>query len=98
MLIEKYDFSEQDAQEFADFLVPLLDFNPDKRPTAGPCLQHSWLGSVSLPAYGEWIGDCDAVQEGLRNIALADGVVEATSNGIKSKKQLVRNEGSHSKK
>lgn len=98
VLIEKYDFSEQDAQEFADFLVPLLDFNPDKRPTAGPCLQHSWLGSVSLPAYGEWIGDCDAVQEGLRNIALADGVVEATSNGIKSKKQLVRNEGSHSKK
>lgn len=98
MLIEKYDFSEQEAQELAEFLVPLLDFVPEKRPTAGRCLQHPWLSSVSRSVDDARVGDCDAVQEGLRNIALAGGHTEATSNGTKSKKHLVRNEGSHSKK
>lgn len=98
VLIEKYDFSEQEAQELAEFLVPLLDFVPEKRPTAGRCLQHPWLSSVSRSVDDARVGDCDAVQEGLRNIALAGGHTEATSNGTKSKKHLVRNEGSHSKK
>ncbi|KAM0949890.1 putative protein kinase CMGC-SRPK family [Dioscorea sansibarensis] len=45
LLVEKYKFSESDAQELADFLCPLLDFAPEKRPTAGQCLQHPWLKS-----------------------------------------------------
>ena len=98
VLVEKYDFAEQDAQELAEFLVPLLDFAPEKRPTAGQCLQSPWLGSVPRSIEEERIGECDAVQEGLRNIALAGGLIEATSNGKKPKKQQVCNEGSHSKK
>ncbi|XP_015889589.3 uncharacterized protein LOC107424333 [Ziziphus jujuba] len=43
LLIDKYKFSETDAREFADFLCPLLDFSPEKRPTAQQCLQHPWL-------------------------------------------------------
>ncbi|KAF5753108.1 SRSF protein kinase 1-like [Tripterygium wilfordii] len=43
LLIEKYKFSEADAHEFAEFLCPLLDFAPEKRPTAQQCLQHPWL-------------------------------------------------------
>ncbi|KAH9621048.1 hypothetical protein KSS87_016005 [Heliosperma pusillum] len=43
LLVEKYKFSETEAREFASFLCPILDFAPEKRPTAQQCLQHSWL-------------------------------------------------------
>eukprot|EP00262_Sarcandra_glabra_P006196 TRINITY_DN18316_c0_g1_i2.p1 TRINITY_DN18316_c0_g1~~TRINITY_DN18316_c0_g1_i2.p1 ORF type:complete len:444 (-),score=82.99 TRINITY_DN18316_c0_g1_i2:15-1346(-) len=43
LLVEKYKFSESDAREFSDFLCPLLDFAPEKRPTAAQCLQHPWV-------------------------------------------------------
>ncbi|KAL9236035.1 hypothetical protein vseg_010747 [Gypsophila vaccaria] len=47
VLIEKYEFSEQDANELAEFLVPILDFVPEKRPTAGQCLAHPWIAAGS---------------------------------------------------
>ncbi|KAI3705487.1 hypothetical protein L1987_75725 [Smallanthus sonchifolius] len=56
VLKEKYEFSEQDATDLADFLVPILDFVPEKRPTAAECLSHRWLtggpprGLTSAPA------------------------------------------------
>uniref|UniRef100_A0A803MZR6 non-specific serine/threonine protein kinase n=1 Tax=Chenopodium quinoa TaxID=63459 RepID=A0A803MZR6_CHEQI len=43
VLVEKYEFNEQDANELAEFLVPILDFVPDKRPSAGQCLSHPWI-------------------------------------------------------
>nr|KYP51821.1 Protein kinase dsk1 [Cajanus cajan] len=43
VMMEKYEFSEQDANSIADFLLPLLDFVPEKRPTAAQCLQHPWF-------------------------------------------------------
>ncbi|KAJ7944045.1 Kinase family protein [Quillaja saponaria] len=43
LLVDKYNFSENDAREFAEFLSPLLDFSPEKRPTAQQSLQHPWL-------------------------------------------------------
>ncbi|KAJ6765748.1 SERINE KINASE-LIKE PROTEIN [Salix purpurea] len=43
VLMEKYDFSEQDANDMTDFLVPILDFVPEKRPTAAQCLSHPWF-------------------------------------------------------
>ncbi|KAL9677408.1 hypothetical protein QQ045_005637 [Rhodiola kirilowii] len=43
VLVEKYKFSEQDANDLADFLFPILDFVPEKRPTAGQCLTHPWI-------------------------------------------------------
>ncbi|KAL9333041.1 hypothetical protein Peur_073180 [Populus x canadensis] len=43
VLMEKYDFSEQDANDLNNFLVPLLDFEPEKRPTAAQCLNHPWI-------------------------------------------------------
>ncbi|KAE9612348.1 putative protein kinase CMGC-SRPK family [Lupinus albus] len=45
VLMEKYDFSEQDANDLTDFLVPILDFVPEKRPTAGQCLLHPWMNA-----------------------------------------------------
>ncbi|XP_074584338.1 uncharacterized protein LOC141840296 [Curcuma longa] len=43
LLVEKYKFPEDAARGFAEFLCPLLDFCPEKRPTAAQCLQHPWL-------------------------------------------------------
>ncbi|XP_010520395.1 PREDICTED: serine/threonine-protein kinase SRPK-like isoform X2 [Tarenaya hassleriana] len=43
VLKEKYNFSEQDANAMADFIVPILDFLPEKRPTATQCLTHPWI-------------------------------------------------------
>lgn len=43
LLIERYKFSVNDAREFSEFLLPLFDFAPEKRPTARQCLQHPWL-------------------------------------------------------
>jgi len=43
VLMEKYDFSERDANDLTDFLAPILDFVPEKRPTAGQCLLHPWI-------------------------------------------------------
>lgn len=48
VLMEKYEFSEQDAKDLADFLVPILDFVPEKRPTAAQCLIHPWITGSRL--------------------------------------------------
>ncbi|CAN8301029.1 unnamed protein product [Cochlearia groenlandica] len=46
VLKEKYDFSEEDAIAMQDFITPILEFAPDKRPTAAQCLTHPWLNPV----------------------------------------------------
>jgi serine/threonine-protein kinase SRPK3 len=43
VLVDKYKIPQSDAREFAEFLCPLLDFAPEKRPTAAQCLQNKWL-------------------------------------------------------
>ncbi|KAK8673362.1 hypothetical protein V6N13_111704 [Hibiscus sabdariffa] len=47
LLVTKYKFSDTDAREFREFVSPLLDFSPEKRPTAQQCLQHPWLNPRS---------------------------------------------------
>lgn len=46
VLTEKYEWSRKDAEEFAAFLKPMLDFDPDRRATAAQCLKHPWLNPV----------------------------------------------------
>ncbi|KAI3949705.1 hypothetical protein MKX01_040922 [Papaver californicum] len=48
LLVEKYNFHASDACEFAIFLTPLLEFAPEKRPTAEKCLEHPWLKIKNL--------------------------------------------------
>jgi serine/threonine-protein kinase SRPK1 len=43
VLTEKYDWSDTEAQEFTSFLLPMLDFDPNRRATAAECLKHPWL-------------------------------------------------------
>ncbi|XP_031784864.1 SRSF protein kinase 3 isoform X1 [Nasonia vitripennis] len=49
VLTEKYEWSPSDAREFADFLTPMLKFDPDTRATAAECLKHSWLQIKESP-------------------------------------------------
>lgn len=43
VLMQKYEWSAEDAASFADFLRPMLEFDPDKRAAAKQCLDHPWL-------------------------------------------------------
>uniref|UniRef100_A0A6A7FQW4 non-specific serine/threonine protein kinase n=1 Tax=Hirondellea gigas TaxID=1518452 RepID=A0A6A7FQW4_9CRUS len=45
VLTEKYEWPEEEARAFADFLRPMLEFDPNKRATAADCLKHPWLNS-----------------------------------------------------
>ncbi|XP_069792786.1 SRSF protein kinase 3 [Narcine bancroftii] len=45
VLIEKYDFPLDEAAMFSDFIQQMLNFIPEKRATAGHCLQHPWLNN-----------------------------------------------------
>jgi len=45
VMIEKYKMKKEDAQSFASFLVPMLDFNPKTRATAAQSLQNPWLNN-----------------------------------------------------
>ncbi|XP_055855058.1 SRSF protein kinase 3-like isoform X2 [Episyrphus balteatus] len=43
VLIEKYDWDPIEAKKFADFLMPMLEYNPIIRASASECLKHPWL-------------------------------------------------------
>ena len=43
VLVEKYNFRKADAQDIADFMTPLLDFDPKTRATALDALESDWL-------------------------------------------------------
>jgi len=43
VLIKKYHFKENEAHAFADFLLPMLAWDPDKRASAESMLNHPWL-------------------------------------------------------
>ncbi|XP_078392058.1 SRSF protein kinase 3-like [Cetorhinus maximus] len=45
VLVEKYDWSLELAAQFTQFLLPMLEFVPERRATALDCLKHSWLSS-----------------------------------------------------
>ncbi|KAL7673509.1 hypothetical protein ACOME3_008364 [Neoechinorhynchus agilis] len=43
ILVNRYRWSEFDANEFTSFLMPMLDYDIDKRASAFSCLRHPWL-------------------------------------------------------
>ena len=45
--MEKYRFIESEAESLADFLLPMLEWYPEKRATAKEMLEHPWLSMES---------------------------------------------------
>ena len=43
ILEEKYNWRPEEAGEFSDFLMPMLNLVPAKRATAEQCLRSDWL-------------------------------------------------------
>lgn len=46
VMAQKYKFPKEEADLFASFLLPFLDFNPRKRATAAQALLHPWLAEL----------------------------------------------------
>lgn len=51
VLMEKYRFVESEAESLADFLLPMLEWYPEKRATAQDMLDHPWLNMESNYEY-----------------------------------------------
>ena len=47
VLTEKYHFKEKEAKALSDFIMPMLEYYPNKRITARELLRHPWL---NMPA------------------------------------------------
>ncbi|XP_055003814.1 SRSF protein kinase 1-like, partial [Boleophthalmus pectinirostris] len=45
VLMDKYEWSKEEAQSFSSFLLPMLDLVPERRASAAQCLCHPWLCS-----------------------------------------------------
>uniref|UniRef100_A0A2D4GJM0 non-specific serine/threonine protein kinase n=2 Tax=Micrurus corallinus TaxID=54390 RepID=A0A2D4GJM0_MICCO len=45
VLVEKYEWPLEQAAQFADFLLPMMEYIPEDRATAAQCLEHPWLNS-----------------------------------------------------
>jgi len=50
VLKKRYKWSDEAAREFADFLLPMLHYDPRRRATAEQCLRHPWLQTRQRPA------------------------------------------------
>ncbi|KAF3533582.1 hypothetical protein DY000_02036491 [Brassica cretica] len=64
LLVDKYKLPEAEAKEFAEFLSPVLEFAPEKRPTAQQCLEHPWMNVVSTQK------NADSVESQVRNLKI----------------------------
>lgn len=43
VLMEKYEWPLEQATQFSAFLLPMMEYIPEKRASAAACLQHPWL-------------------------------------------------------
>ncbi|ELV11499.1 Serine/threonine-protein kinase SRPK3 [Tupaia chinensis] len=43
VLMEKYEWPLEQATQFSAFLLPMMEYLPEKRASAADCLQHPWL-------------------------------------------------------
>lgn len=57
VLSEKYEWSAEDADEFSQFILPMLKADPAKRATAAQCLEHPWLNPNAVYVPVEQVDD-----------------------------------------
>jgi len=50
VLQDKYRLGPGEAKAAAAFLLPILDFDPQRRATAQDCLAHPWLADAEEEA------------------------------------------------
>nr|XP_046240658.1 SRSF protein kinase 2-like [Scatophagus argus] len=45
ILLDKYEWPQEEAAQFSSFLLTMLELLPEKRATAAQCLKHPWITS-----------------------------------------------------
>lgn len=45
ILLDKYEWRQEEASRFSSFLLTMLELLPEKRATAAQCLKHPWIAS-----------------------------------------------------
>ncbi|XP_030314520.1 SRSF protein kinase 3 [Calypte anna] len=45
ILLDRHKWTQQEVAPFASFLLPALQYTPERRATAAQCLQHAWLSA-----------------------------------------------------
>jgi serine/threonine protein kinase len=78
VLVEKYRFKEYEAQSFADFLILMLDWDPDRRFSAQKMLDHPWL---KMPANYETRMTEEELAEYLQRQQMMADIMEPAMHG-----------------
>ncbi|KAM0900772.1 hypothetical protein ACQ4PT_020422 [Festuca glaucescens] len=97
VLVDKYKIPQSDSGEFAEFLGPLLDFAPEKRPTAAQCLQNKWLqchdgktvANIATKSIGV-TGNVESVPDSRAKIIEGKGNTGSRINGNTDNADVVR--------
>ncbi|CAM9603930.1 unnamed protein product [Discosporangium mesarthrocarpum] len=72
VLVDKYHFARKDAHEAANFILPMLEMDPQKRATAQKMLSNPWLDGV---------GDTDEEVNEARKQCLQEGAAALGKEG-----------------
>lgn len=59
VLVEKYKMAAPEAEEIADFLLPMLRWEPGRRQSAQEAMQHQWLRTSDEACDCQGSGPCD---------------------------------------
>jgi hypothetical protein len=87
VLVDKYRFAPEEAKAAAAFLLPILDFDPQRRATAQDCLAHPWLaqemeqgdGAGGVGGRKEGEEETEAAKEAAVTVGAADAAATAAA-------------------
>ena len=83
VLIKKYHMKKKEAENLNDFLLPMLEFCPEKRATAKQMLNHPWLNLEERENYimSEWeIEKMNLIEETQKEKLSEDGGENENNN------------------
>jgi len=63
VLYEKYHFTKQESEEIGNFILPMIEINPDRRASAQEMLQHPWIKDIDLDDDKDLSGYSEATTE-----------------------------------
>ena len=70
ILVKKYHFKEFEAQALTDFLLPMLEYYPERRASARELLRHPWL--TMPPNYDYRMSDTEIFKMNMRESLLGN--------------------------
>lgn len=87
LLKKRYKWDAHKAEGFANFLLPMLEYDPKKRATASQCLKHPWLtGGHSVVTPKDAVKEDAVKEDAVKGDAVKDDAVkedaEVTGTGM----------------